>query len=274
MRYLKILGICVAGIVGLLGVAIGIAALSGAFSKKPIHISAIYFEVESEINNDDEVDEEGGNNNQRIQSIYDIIQTEKSYTVKYEPANANDLELAITVEGDKNIFENVPSTITAGKPFVLKPVVKDGYNVSGSACLKITNPYCSVDCLIYVAVDIMAEEKLQINSEGNLTYSDCFTFEIGRDENYNLNETPGITEATGVSSSTSNITYNFINSTPKTFWVNSIYNNILDIDTGGVFPAGSNIATSNLFRKVSFELVREKSGSTTSEGVFLDSLVP
>ena len=265
MRYLKILGICVAAIVGLLGISIGIAALTGAFSQKPIHISTIYFE-EQVIGSGEEGSEEGEVQTQKVQSVYDIIQMEKAYTVKYEPASANDLELTVTVEGDKNIFENIPSKITAGKPFVLKPVVKDGFNVAGSVCLKITNPYSSDDCLLYVAVDVLAEEILEVNAS---TFKDCFTFETNRDEEYLENQNSGITQTTGVATSTSNTTFNFVTSTPKTIWVNSVFTNILDIDTGGVFPAGDNLQVSNLFREISFELVKNKSGQSE-----LDSIVP
>lgn len=267
MRFLKIFGISIAVIFGLLGVAVGIAALTGAFSQKPIHISAIYFEEQVAGGGEGSEGSEGSEvTTQKVQSVYDIIQIEKSYIVKYEPASANDLELTVTVEGDKTIFENIPSKIVAGKPFSLKPVVKDGVNVSGSVCLKISNPYCSVDCLLYVAVDMLAEEKLQVNAS---TFKDCFTFETDKDEEYLETQSSGITQTTGVATSTSNTTFNFVNSTPKTIWVNSIYTNVLDIDTGGVFPAGTNAQVSNLFREISFELVRGKAGQSS-----LDSLVP
>lgn len=47
MRYLKIVAISIAILLGFAGVAIGIAAIGGKFNQKPIQLTEIYFSEES-----------------------------------------------------------------------------------------------------------------------------------------------------------------------------------------------------------------------------------
>lgn len=109
-KFFKIFGIAFGGIVGLVGVIIGIAALTGAFKHDPINIEQLYWETESV-------------------RVVDDFQT----TVKFLPENANQLnvDLKIVYKEGESVVE-VPKTVTAGQPFTIK-LKKDefGNNIGG-----------------------------------------------------------------------------------------------------------------------------------------------
>ncbi|MGN0961318.1 MAG: hypothetical protein ACI4PF_03875, partial [Christensenellales bacterium] len=138
-RIFKILGIILAGFVVVVGAAVGIAALTGKFEKEVIQITKIYF---------------GDDTTNTVKNVYtldDIVEN-----IKYEPANATETNLKITVSGNDNgVIGDLPSTITAGKDFTIK-VNKDdkGNNIGGVVTIRAISSSGLADVTLRVIVDV------------------------------------------------------------------------------------------------------------------------
>ena len=109
-KALKIIGIVLGSLIALIGVAAGIAAITGVFSNKKINITALSWETD------------------KVRVVDDY-----TTTINFLPANANqlDVELKLVYADGSNIVE-IPSTVKAGEPFTIK-LKKDanGNNIGG-----------------------------------------------------------------------------------------------------------------------------------------------
>lgn len=138
IRILKIVGIVLASFVVISGGAVGIAALTGAFEEEKIQITRIYF--------DDDIT----NTSKTVYTLGDIVEH-----IKYEPANATETTLNVTVVGNNNgVIEDIPEKLTAGKDFNIK-VKKDtkGNNVGGVVTISAITSNGGADVTLRVIVD-------------------------------------------------------------------------------------------------------------------------
>lgn len=128
-RILKIIGICLAGFVVLIGVGVGIYALQGGFKEKDINILYLYMDDKNKAN-------------QEIYTLTDLVTR-----INFEPLDATNKELEVVVQDPLRIVENgelikegvlknVPSKITAGEDFNIQ-INKDdkGNNIGGVVTL-------------------------------------------------------------------------------------------------------------------------------------------
>ncbi len=256
MRYLKIVAISIAILLGFAGVAIGIAAIGGKFNQKPIQLTEIYFSEESV----------GGDETNKALHKYAVIEKATTFVVSYLPSNATNRVINVTiVGGNKSIFENVPSAITGGAPFTLTPAkYDDGYNKTGSILLKFENPYCSTECYLHIAID-QTISNTKVEEDGKTV--DCFNINTSIDESGK--EIPGLAIQ---DNSTLGPTY-LMNSSSmmkneedpnkggRILWVKSNFLNAVDPDTGTAFPAqGDDGGTSTLYNPILFSLVSRNDG--------------
>lgn len=112
----KIIGICLASIIGLVGIAVAVIAIkNGGFGNKKVQITSFSFEESSMLVVDD-----------------------FSANLTYEPQDATALKVKLTVDKGAEVVE-VPDTVEAGTPFKIK-LKKDanGNNVGGEVLIKAT----------------------------------------------------------------------------------------------------------------------------------------
>ena len=149
-RFLKIFGICFAGLIGFVGIVVSIFAITGGFNPKPIEITRMSFLSSDGKTPADEIS--------KISIIDDYVAR-----IYYEPENATEKNIELTVVGDGvNIIEISSQNVNAGIDFVIKPkkrtVIVDGkevqVNVGGEAQIvaKDQNNYKS--CKLFVTVDV------------------------------------------------------------------------------------------------------------------------
>ncbi len=150
-RILKILGICFAIILGVVGIGVGIYAIRGGFKDVYINIVRLYM--------DDATTSE-----KEIYTLDDIVAQ-----INCEPLNASNKELEVIISDPlrhfdeqgrlvEGILKNVPNTITAGKEFKLQ-INKDanGNNKGGVVTLTFRpadNDKNITDFTLKVIVDV------------------------------------------------------------------------------------------------------------------------
>lgn len=128
-RILKIVGICLAGFVVLVGGAFGVYALKGGFKEIEINISQLYMDDTTKVD----------------KTIYTL--DDFTTSINFEPLDATEKELEVTIQDPMRIVENgnliqegilknVPSTVTAGEEFKIE-INKDarGNNYGGVVTL-------------------------------------------------------------------------------------------------------------------------------------------
>ena len=129
----KIVGIILGALFGLVGVAVGIAAIQGVFSDKEINLQTISWETD------------------KVRVVEDF-----KATINFTPADANqlDVELKLVYEDCEGIVE-FPSTVKAGKEFTIK-VVKDanGNNVGGEVVIQAKTPLIVSQTNLKILVDV------------------------------------------------------------------------------------------------------------------------
>ena len=129
----KIIGIILGALFGLVGVAVGIAAIQGVFSDKEINLQTISWETD------------------KVRVVEDF-----KTTINFTPADANqlDVELKLVYEDCEGIVE-FPSTVKAGKEFTIK-VVKDanGNNIGGEVVIQAKTPLIVSQTNLKVLVDV------------------------------------------------------------------------------------------------------------------------
>ena len=132
-KALKIIGIIFGALFGLIGVATGIAAITGVFSDEEINIQTLSWET-------DQV---------RIVEDYKAV-------VNFSPADANqlDVELKLVYEDCTGIVE-FPSTVKAGEEFTIK-VLKDenGNNFGGEVVIQAKTPLVVSQTNLRILVDV------------------------------------------------------------------------------------------------------------------------
>lgn len=149
-KFLKILGLALAGLFGLIAVSVAVAAISGVFNDEEIKIEALSWEV----------------------SKARVVDDYKA-TVNFLPENANvlDIELKILTAGGENIIE-LPESVKAGEEFTIK-VKKDanGNNIGGEVNIQAKTSLVVTDPNLQILVDV------PIPSNGLLIASDHDTAE-------------------------------------------------------------------------------------------------
>ena len=172
-RILKIVGIVLASFVVIAGGAVGISALTGGFKKEVIEISKIYF------------GEDVTNTDITVYTLEDIVET-----IKFEPANATEKELSVKVLGNDNgVIENIPSTITAGKPLSIK-VNKDskGNNIGGVVTIEAKSSNGLAVVKLRVVVDVNIPDNSLFFTGDNVgkisAAGKTFTMPISEEEQY------------------------------------------------------------------------------------------
>ncbi len=140
-RILKIVGISLALILGAGALSVGIYALQGGFADEKIKISKLYFENEE---NDTSVIRK------TIYTLEDI-----TTLIKYEPLNATDKTLQVTIDDQVGVLAKKPDKLIAGEPFELK-INKDKYgnNVGGVVYMTIRQGIAEVKLTVLVDVVI------------------------------------------------------------------------------------------------------------------------
>ncbi|MBE5735494.1 MAG: hypothetical protein E7361_03520 [Clostridiales bacterium] len=157
-KFLIILGISFAAVIGVVGVGIGVFALTGGFVKKEIHLTKIFFESQ------DVTD--------KTVMIEDDL---KDVVINYLPEDATEKELKCIIDGNA---VSVPDKIYVGQPFDIV-VNKDsnGRNIGGNVELefisnassgdsKLVSP-CKMNIVVDVPVednDLLFESSLKMNS--------------------------------------------------------------------------------------------------------------
>ena len=141
-RLFKILGIGLASIIGLFGVAVAIAAISGVFNTDPIQIETLSWETEFTTEKD---------NPSTIRVVNDF-----KAKINYTPANANvlDLDLKLVVPNATGILK-FPAKVKAGEEFTVE-VVKNanGVNIGGEVILQAKTQLVSTEQNLQVLVDV------------------------------------------------------------------------------------------------------------------------
>ena len=132
-KALKIIGIVLGSLIALIGVAAGIAAITGVFSNKKINITALSWETD------------------KVRVVDDY-----TTTINFLPANANqlDVELKLVYADGSNIVE-IPSTVKAGEPFTIK-LKKDanGNNIGGEVVIQAKTQLVVSSTNLKILVDV------------------------------------------------------------------------------------------------------------------------
>lgn len=155
-RILKIVGICLAGFVVLVGGAFGIYALRGGFKDVEINILRLYIDDTAKAD----------------KTIYTL--DDFTTTINFEPLDATEKELEVVIQDPMRIVENgnliqegilknVPSTVTAGEEFKIE-INKDsqGNNYGGAVTLTFKpkgNDKTITDFKLKVIVDVAIPNK-------------------------------------------------------------------------------------------------------------------
>ena len=187
----KFVGIGMLCVVAVLGIGIGIFALTGGFDQTVIALTALYFdeqvvETEGYVMNIQDVrtEDEAALSTKK----YIVISDDYTMAVGCLPADATNKTLEVTTSQVTAAIE-VPKTIRAGEKFTIK-VKKDanGKNIGGSA--KITfKSESGVSCDLYVIVDIVLEDadiKLDVSGFSSISPSTATGSSLGGNNRYVL----------------------------------------------------------------------------------------
>ncbi len=139
-KFLKIFGICIAIITGIMGVSVGVFALTGGFNPQTVGMTKIFFGAE------DVTEQEL------------VIKEDTKFTISYLPDNATDLTLMCITNSQA---VTVPATVKAGEEFTVV-VNKDssGRNIGGSAYIEFLSDSKSSEsnlvkpCKLRLTVDV------------------------------------------------------------------------------------------------------------------------
>lgn len=169
-RILKIVGIVLASFVVVVGAAIGIYAWTGGFEDKTINITKLYF------------DDDATKTLKEIYTLEDI--TEK---INFEPFDATNKELEVTIQDEVGVLQNPPTKLTAGEEFTLK-INKDekGNNIGGVVSVTIKQGIAQVSLKLLVDV-ALPDNVLYFSGNSNApdsitTVGKNFTMAISNNE--------------------------------------------------------------------------------------------
>jgi len=197
----KFVGIGMLCVVAVLGIGIGIFALTGGFDQTVIVLTSLYFdeqtiETEGYVMNIQDVRTE----DDAALSIKKYIVISEDYTIAIGclPADATNKTLEVTVAQVTAAIE-VPKTVKAGEKFTIK-VKKDekGNNIGGSAKLSFKSE-SGVTCELYVIVDIVLDDadiKLDVSGFSSISPSTATGSSLGGNNRYVLARKNGIANLT------------------------------------------------------------------------------
>lgn len=191
-RAFVILGIGLAAIIGLVGIAAIVAVATGAWSNKPIQIESLSFQTE--------FDTEGGSSN--TVNVLDDFKIKINYLP--EKANVLDVDLKFVNGVGSNVIE-IPEKVKAGEEITIK-VKKDanGLNIGGEALLEAGTGLVKTSDNLKVFVDVPIPTdglKLASNFDGKeiTSGSQNIKFYVFTDPktaiNPNTGEVPDLTKA-------------------------------------------------------------------------------
>lgn len=132
-KALKIIGIVLGSLIALIGVAAGIAAITGVFSNKKIKITALSWETD------------------KVRVVDDY-----TTTINFLPANANQLDVELKLDNaDASNIVEIPSTVKAGEPFTIK-LKKDanGNNIGGEVVIEAKTQLVVSSTKLKILVDV------------------------------------------------------------------------------------------------------------------------
>lgn len=155
-KFLKITGFVMLGIVGMVVVAMGVAFITGAYSKDKINILSLSTSAENMFATESPVVYIGDGSAEIVVMAGDTLTTTLSFT----PDNANQKHLLVKYINGKNLLKETPETVVAGEKFSLK--FKE--NVGGEVEIKFTNSTKLVNFTLKVLVD-------NIVTDNDLTFS-------------------------------------------------------------------------------------------------------
>ena len=137
-RIFKIVAIVLVSFLVVTGGVLGVVALKGGFEKEVIDITNIYF------------GEDTTTRKLEIQTLDDVVQK-----INFEPFDATEKELKVTVSDDYGILNNPPAKITAGSDLNIRLNHDDkGNNIGGVATLTLSAGIVNAEIKVIVDVEV------------------------------------------------------------------------------------------------------------------------
>lgn len=197
----KFVGIGMLCIVAVLGIGIGIFALTGGFDQKVIALTSLYFDEQSVETNGYVMNvQDVRTADEAALSIkkYIVISDDYTMSVGCLPTDATNTTLEITPYWVTAPIE-IPEKVKAGQKFTIK-VKKDanGNNLGGSAKL-VFKSESGVTCELYVIVDVILENadiKLDVSGFSAISPSTATGSSLGGNNRYVLARKSGIANLT------------------------------------------------------------------------------
>lgn len=157
-KFLKISGFTMLGIVGIIGVAMGIALITGAYSKEKINILSLSTSTENLLTVNSPAVYVGDNSAEVVVMSGETL----TATLSYTPDNANQKELSVQYRHGKNLLSNTPDKVTAGEKFSF--TFKE--NVGGEVEIRFVNSTKLVHFTLKVLVDnVVTDADIELSSD-------------------------------------------------------------------------------------------------------------
>ncbi len=152
-RFGKIVGFSLLGIFGVAVLAVLVTWITGGFSTKPIYITALTIEEGTASDN--------STDGIFVQGNEVLIVGDKNYTthISYEPEDSNQTILKVEIKEGRDVLNNSPKTVVAGRPFTLE-FAKDeeGRPIGGKVELVFTDSSGLVKQTLKLLVDSPLKE--------------------------------------------------------------------------------------------------------------------
>ncbi len=159
-KFLKITGFTMLGIVGIIGVAMGIALISGAYNKDKINILSLSTSTENLLVTNSPAVYIGDGSAEVVVMSGETL----TATLSYTPDNANQKDLSVRYMHGKNLLANTPDKVVAGEKFSLK--FKE--NVGGEVEIRFTNSTKLVSFTLKVLVDnVVTDADIELYSDAS-----------------------------------------------------------------------------------------------------------
>lgn len=146
-RFLKIFGIVLGVLVGVMGLAVGVYAIIGGFNQTKIGMTNVFFDSETETE-------------RKL-----IVENDVNVTINYLPTDATETKLKTIVSGDTNIID-IPSTVTGGQEFTIKlRKTLTGRNIGGNVTIEFVSADKNSEsnlispCKLQLTVDVPVENN-------------------------------------------------------------------------------------------------------------------
>lgn len=179
-NFFKICGLVSLGIIGIIGIAFGVAFIKGDFKDEKINILTLSASVDNIVCPTAPIKYSGDGSAEVVVMSGDSLTT----TLSFAPDNANQTELSVTYINGKSLLKETPAKITAGSPFTLNFVRELG---GGEVEIKFTNSTKLASFTLKILVDSPVEdENIEFSADDGgfkeLEHSETIT---GDDENGN-----------------------------------------------------------------------------------------